>query len=112
LNLFLRQVNLFLRQVGEVITLRIPVWQVLHQLILSYNRDGDSGAAKIYGHPKCQAKMEAARQLAYRLYTLCERQGWAEDARAYNEIVTGWTGIESAAAKEPLAVQQTLFDNN
>ncbi len=33
-------------------------------------------------------KAEAARQLAYRLYTLCERAGRAEDARAYNEVVT------------------------
>jgi len=90
---------------------RIPVWQVLHQMILSYNREGDRGAAKIYGHPKCVAQTEAARQLAYRLYTLCERKGWAEDARAYNEVVTGWAGIESAAAKEPAAVQSGLFDD-
>jgi putative DNA methylase len=38
------------------------------------------------------------RQLAYRLYTLCERLGQAEDARAYNELITGWSGIESAAS--------------
>jgi putative DNA methylase len=90
---------------------RIPVWQVLHQMILSYQTDGDSGAGRIYGHPKCVAQTEAARQLAYRLYTLCERKGWAEDARAYNEVVTGWSGIESAAVKEPAAVQRGLFDN-
>ena len=58
-----------------------------------------------------QSKAEAARQLAYRLYTLCERKNWAEDARAYNEVVTSWSGIESAAAKEPTATQRTLFDN-
>ena len=46
-------------------------------------------------------KAEAVRQLAYRLYTLCERQGWAEDARAYNELITCWTGIESAAGAVP-----------
>lgn len=37
------------------------------------------------------------RALAYRLYTLCERKGWAEEARAYNELVTAWSGIEQAA---------------
>jgi len=56
-------------------------------------------------------KAEAARQLAYRLYTLCERANRAEDARAYNEVVTGWTGIESAAAKVPAPKQRTLFDH-
>jgi putative DNA methylase len=90
---------------------RIPVWQALHQMILSYQTNGDSGAGRIYGHPKCAAQTEAARQLAYRLYTLCERKGWAEDARAYNELVAGWSGIESAAAKEPQPKHGTLFDN-
>lgn len=78
---------------------RIPVWQVLHQLIAALKGGGESAAAAIYAHPKTAAQMESARQLAYRLYTLCERRGWAEDARAYNEVVTGWSGIESAAAK-------------
>jgi putative DNA methylase len=90
---------------------RIPVWQVLHQLILSFDTGGDSGAAAIYTHPKVIGQAEAARQLAYRLYTLCERRGWAEDARAYNEVVTGWSGIESAAAKIPKPKQGTLFDD-
>lgn len=88
---------------------RIPVWQVLHQLIQAFNVDGDSGAAKVLSGTV--AKAEAARQLAYRLYTLCERRNWAEDARAYNEVVTGWSGIESEAAKMPTPKQGTLFDN-
>jgi putative DNA methylase len=92
---------------------RIPVWQVLHQMILSYQTDGDSGAAKLYA--ALLAKTEAARQLAYRLYTLCERRGWAEDARAYNEVVAGWSGIESAASrasqpKQPMPKQVRLSD--
>ena len=52
------------------------------------------------------------RQLAYRLYTLCERLGQAEDARAYNELITSWTGIESAAnsVHKPADPQGTLFE--
>jgi putative DNA methylase len=88
---------------------RLPVWEALHQLIRAYNTDGDSGAAKILAG--VASKAEAARQLAYRLYTLCERAGRAEDARAYNEVVTGWSGIESAAVKVATPQQRTLFDN-
>ncbi len=86
---------------------RLPIWEALHQLIRAYNTEGDSGAAQVL--KGVEAKAEAARQLAYRLYTLCERRGWAEDARAYNEVVTGWSGIESAAAKVPSPTQGTLF---
>ena len=58
--------------------------------------DGESGTGAVLA--AIQGKAEATRQLAYRLYTLCERAGWAEDARAYNEIITSWSAIESAAA--------------
>ena len=88
---------------------RMPVWEALHQLIRAYNTKGDTGAAKVLA--QTASKAEAMRQLAYRLYTLCERKGRAEDARAYNEVVTGWSGIESAASKEPGAVQGQLFEN-
>jgi putative DNA methylase len=88
---------------------RLPIWEALHQLIRAYNADGDSGAAAVLAG--VGGKAEAARQLAYRLYTLCERRNWAEDAKAYNEVVTGWSGIETAATKLPAAAQGTLFDN-
>jgi putative DNA methylase len=87
---------------------RIPIWQVLHQLILAYSADGDAAAGRVYA--ATASKTEAARQLAYRLYTLCERRNWAEEARAYNDVVTGWSGIESAAARAPKGDRQgSLF---
>jgi putative DNA methylase len=78
---------------------RQPVWETLHHLIRALKQDGEGGAGRLLGAVK--AKSEATRQLAYRLYTLCERQGWAEDARAYNELITSWTGIESIAGTVP-----------
>jgi putative DNA methylase len=88
---------------------RLPIWEALHQLIRVFNTEGETGAAEVFA--AVQSKAEAARQLAYRLYTLCERKNWAEDARAYNEVVTSWSGIEAAAAKEPSLIQRELFDN-
>jgi putative DNA methylase len=87
---------------------RLPIWEVLHQMIRVFNTDGETGAAAVFA--AVQSKAEAARQLAYRLYTLCERKGWAEDARAYNEVVTSWSGIESAASIEPALKQGELFE--
>jgi putative DNA methylase len=88
---------------------RLPVWEALHQLIRAFKKDGESGAGRILGAVK--AKTEAVRQLAYRLYTLCERRGWAEDARAYNDLVTSWAAIETVANAVPEAppAQQNLF---
>jgi putative DNA methylase len=74
---------------------RNPVWETLHHLIRALRQEGESSAGRLLAAVKSQA--EPVRQLAYRLYTLCERQGWAEDARAYNELITSWTGIEAAS---------------
>jgi putative DNA methylase len=87
---------------------RLPVWEVLHQLIRVFKTDGESGAGHVLA--AVQDKAEPTRQLAYRLYTLCERAGWAEDARAYNEIATSWIAIESVAAASPVEKQTGLFD--
>lgn len=86
---------------------RLPVWEALHQVIRVFKTDGESGAGAVVA--AIQVKAEATRQLAYRLYTLCERAGWAEDAHAYNEIVTSWSAIEAAAAAVPAPNQATLF---
>lgn len=72
-----------------------PVWEALHQLIRELRAAGESSAgALLAGMPQ---RADPIRNLAYRLYTLCERNGWAEDARAYNELITSWTGIETAS---------------
>lgn len=72
-----------------------PVWEALHQLIRELRAAGESATgALLAGMPQ---RADPIRNLAYRLYTLCERKGWADDARAYNELITSWTGIEAAS---------------
>lgn len=91
---------------------RTPVWEALHQLIRALkSSDGESGAGALL--LALGGKAEAIRQLAYRLYTLCERLGKAEDARAYNDLITSWTGVEAAANRLPKPTNQqgTLFES-
>jgi putative DNA methylase len=87
---------------------RNPVWETLHHLIRALKSSGESGAGRLLR--TVGNKAEPARQLAYRLYTLCERQGWAEDAGVYNEMITSWSGIEGAAAGAAEPVQGKLFE--
>ncbi|MDP3197668.1 DUF1156 domain-containing protein [Tabrizicola sp.] len=78
---------------------RMPIWEALHHLIRTLKQGGESASGALLA--ALGGKAEAVRQLAYRLYTLCERLGQAEDARAYNDLITSWTGIESAANRVP-----------
>lgn len=74
---------------------RMPVWEVLHHLIRLHQTRGESAAAEIV--KTIPHISETARQLAFLLYTTCERKGWAEDARPYNDLVTAWLSIEKQA---------------
>ena len=70
--------------------------------------EGESAAGALLARMPAQA--EPIRALAYRLYTLCERKGWAEEARAYNELVVAWSGIEQAASDAGPLHSQASFD--
>jgi putative DNA methylase len=87
---------------------RTPVWEALHQLIRALNQDGESAAGALLA--RMPARAEPMRALAYRLYTLCERKGWAEEARAYNELVNAWSSIEQASADAGILGSQTKLD--
>lgn len=85
-----------------------PVWEALHQLIRALRNEGETLAGTLLaGMPD---RAEPIRNLAYRLYTLCERKGWADDARAYNELITSWTGIEAASHEKGHLGSQTKFE--
>lgn len=74
---------------------RTPVWEACHQMIRSLNNQGESAAGELLA--KMPEKGESIRQLAYHLYTLCERKKWAEEARAYNELIGSWHAIVTAS---------------
>jgi putative DNA methylase len=88
--------------------LRTSIWEALHQLILALNRKGEMAAGALLSH--MSAKGEPIRSLAYRLYTLCERKGWAEDARAYNELITSWSAIQDRASGTDTGPRQLFLD--
>lgn len=71
---------------------RIPVWEALHNLIRTHQTGGNEAAGELLA--RMLGNWTTVRQLAYRLYTLCERKGWAEDARTYNELIISCHEIE------------------
>jgi putative DNA methylase len=74
---------------------RTPVWEALHQMVRALQAQGESSAGDLLA--RMPERAEPVRSLAYRLYTLCERKGWVEEARGYNELITSWLGIEAAS---------------
>jgi putative DNA methylase len=88
---------------------RLTVWEMVHHLIRTLEAGGESAAAELAA--KLDAKAETARELAYRLYTVCERKKRAAEALAYNALVQSWPEITRLAREgaRPQAEQATLF---
>jgi putative DNA methylase len=77
---------------------RLTIWEVLHYLLNYLHHHGEVGAASLMNKLDTSTATEA-RQLAYRLYNICERKAWAEQARDYNALVLSWSGIQGEAQR-------------
>ena len=75
---------------------RVTVWEAVHHLVERLNVYGEEGAARLLARMPAELAAQA-RQLAYRLYSICERKGWAEHARDYNALVISWGASQEQA---------------
>jgi putative DNA methylase len=88
---------------------RLTAWEMVHHMIRVLEAGGEGAGAELV--TKLGSKAEIARELAYRLYTLCERKKRASEALSYNGLVQSWPEIMRLAAASPVApeVQADLF---
>ncbi|MBW7893700.1 MAG: DUF1156 domain-containing protein [Opitutaceae bacterium] len=89
---------------------RLTHWETVHHLIRVLASGGEGAAAELVS--KLGAKAEPARELAYRLYSLCERKKRAADALAYNGLVQSWPELLRLADEHAInagPVQQELL---
>ena len=75
------------------------IWEGTQHLIRKLESEGEDAAALLAKRLGYLADM--ARDLAYRLYQICERNKWAEEARAYNGLVVAWPALVNIASTLP-----------
>ena len=88
---------------------RLTAWEMVHHLVRTLEGGGESAAAELAA--QLGAKTEVARELCYRLYTLCERKKRTAEALSYNSLVQSWPEITRLAREEKKtgAEQTSLF---
>ncbi|WOS62047.1 DUF1156 domain-containing protein [Sinorhizobium fredii] len=77
---------------------RLTHWECAQHLIRVLDAEGGGGvaAAKLVAAMNAE-DAQAARSLAYRLYDICEKKGWAQEAQAYNLLAEEFPHLEQAA---------------
>lgn len=86
---------------------RLTIWEATQQLIRALDQHGESGAALLL--KRLGGYGDAARDLAYRLFSICEKKNWPNEALAYNSLVMAWPELTKLAQIKPSGEQQGLF---
>ncbi|MDE0284811.1 MAG: DUF1156 domain-containing protein [Gammaproteobacteria bacterium] len=86
---------------------RLPAWEVAHHLIRVLETAGESATAGLV--KRLGARAEIARELCYRLYTVCERKQRPSEALWYNSLVQSWPEIERLSRTITAPGQSEMF---
>ena len=89
---------------------RLTAWETVHHLVRVLESGGEAAAAELAA--RLGAKADVARELAYRLFSVCERKKRAQEGTSYNGLVQSWGEIQrlanGGAGRAP--AQAELFD--
>jgi putative DNA methylase len=80
---------------------RLTVWEMTHHLLRLYHYQSAGDAATSALLRKLGPKGGVARDLAYRLFKICEKKKLAQEALGYNALVLGWPEIARLARETP-----------
>jgi putative DNA methylase len=87
---------------------RVGAWEVLHHLITFLQRDGVPAAGAFLAGARERADgaidIELVKELAFLLFSIAEKNGWAQDALAFNTVATAWPELFESARSAPASV--------
>ena len=88
---------------------RLTIWEAVHHLVHALDTGGETAAANLVR--QLGGIAETARELAYRLYTVCERKKRPAEALSYNSLVQSWPEIVrlAKATQGATAPQKEIF---
>ena len=84
---------------------RVPVWEVTSHLVKRLESQGESSAGALLR--QVGGLGETARELAYRLYSICEKRNWSKHGQLFNALVTSWPEIVRASRLDIATVADT-----
>ena len=73
------------------------LWLLTQQLTRAMETGGVEACAEIVAG-MFSSGADRAKALAYRLFTIAEQKGWAQEAYAYNSLVIAWPDIQARVA--------------
>jgi putative DNA methylase len=90
---------------------RVSEWKVCLHLAKRLKEQGAEPATRLMAAAHDLVDLDDVKELAYLLYSIAEKRGWAETALVFNSLGTSWTDLEDASRKitGPSEVQGQLL---
>ena len=86
---------------------RRTAWESVHHLVGILNQESEGAAAALLS--KLGSDAENVRDLAYRLYRICDQKNRPQEALGYNALVRSWGEISELASRTVVETQTSMF---
>ena len=78
---------------------RTSEWEICLHLAKRLQDRGADEAARLMAAARDVVDLDDVKELAYLLYSIAEKKGWAETALLFNNLGTSWTDLEDASRR-------------
>ena len=86
---------------------RRTAWESVHHLVCTLSQESEGAAADMLS--RFGADAEIVRDLAYRLYRICDIKSRPQEAMGYNALVRSWGEISELASRTAVETQANMF---
>jgi putative DNA methylase len=78
---------------------RVSEWKICLHLARRLRDQGVGPATELMAAARDKVNLDDVKDLAYLLYSIAEKQGWAETALLFNNLGTEWTSLEDESRR-------------
>lgn len=82
---------------------RVSEWEIVLHLAKRLSEQGGEAGAQLMLAAKAVVDVDAVRELAYLLFSVAEKRGWAEAARLFNCLGTSWSDMADQSRQSGMA---------
>jgi putative DNA methylase len=83
---------------------RLTVWEMLHHLI-RLQKQGEAQASAMLA--RFGERADAAKELAYRLYGICEKKKRSSEGQLYNDLIVVWPDLVARSKEAPAPIARS-----
>jgi putative DNA methylase len=88
----------------------VTLWEIVLHLAKALDEKGLDAAGLLFSRAATRVDMDAAKELAYLLFSIAEKNRWSATAQLFNTLAASWTDVVDAAPRTTDDARQMTLD--